>query len=868
MQWAVRGDDLKTRPRSGGDWALRGFRFQDAFALLQMSELLTCSGGLIALRYEGAQDVDLMYADNRQCFVQLKHRPDSSLDWDFSCTVMSSFATDELDARKNDGVASTVSYRLVTSSIPVGSEVDSLVRGVKIPAGAASLVKKFPEGITKALKKAEQNRLARAVLEKTVFDIRPGVDPSGDMRELAASRLMRFGVPCEKIEAALSILADALSPGRSFDPETILDLITQHLPQDHLWRKDVIRVREKPYTSPVATAPFYAKGAFSWSALAAELDVKRDAQADLVARVVASTPALHIISGPGGVGKTTMSRRIGWDLHRQGKVIALSWDPSLAKVSAWERMCGFARAVRRPVLILVDDLFENEDAVEQIARISPRDPVVVLATSRAERLAGREVGNAALDVFEHKLRSLSGGEIKKLCEHLALPLPASGALRDFEQSGNILLLIMTLLGGSVRDYAKNLLEPLRQSRPELLGAYLDLCLNGRFDRSVPRTILQKRWNLPYFEKDEALDNLVFVARNSDAYLRSGHANLSQGVIEAEKINPAERAIEIASVVSPNNDHERRFAIGMLDNLIRPSESHFVDPRKSELGQAIRSLIPHCQLADMQRLRRSAEHLGIGDFENLFAKKLAAAQPATGPDAALLIDSAKTAADFQAAFSRLHRFYQTNDTGFARRNFIARCTHSADNNQKEEMLRSTVVWLEEHNYPSAEAKSVLDVIHHTRHLDKGLCVNVTVKLLRGAPRDRLVFRTACSIQGFLKDDELNALIVKCSEGVLTPENVYMDPGVFTTFGGAVGSRLSDAERQRLSDRAIEVLRAVATLSQQVGGKRLPRRLFEAALYLAPEAHLSVGRAQVIEIAGDSRVRGRNFDSLRHIRSTTN
>ncbi|WP_446686466.1 P-loop NTPase [Rhizobium fabae] len=865
MQWAVRGDDLNTRPRSGGDWALRGFRFQDAFALWQMSELLTCNGGLVALRYEGAQDVDLMYTDGRQCFVQLKHRPDSQFDWDFACIVMSSFATDELDALKSDGDASNVSYRLVTSSVPVGLEVDSLVRRVKIPSNAASLAKVFPPEIVTGLKKAPQNRLARAVVEKTVVDIRPGVDPCGDMRELAASRLMRFGVPYENIEAVLSVLANALAARRSFDPETILELITPHLPQDHLGRKDVIRIRETPYTSPMATAPFYAKGAFTWSALAAELDLKRDAHDDIMARLVTSTPALHIISGPGGAGKTTMSRRIGWDLHRQGKVFAMSWDPSLAEVSAWERLCGFARAIRRPALIFVDDLFQTEDAVEQIARISPSDPVVILATSRPEHLVGQKIDNANLDVFEHKLRTLSASEIKGLCERLDLPLPASGDLRDFEQSGNILLLIMTLLGGSVREYAKNLLEPIRHRSPELLGAYLDLCLNGRFDRSVPRTILLKRWKSPYFEKEEVLDNLVFVARNSGAYLRSGHANLSQGVIEAEYIDPAERTIDIASFVNPDNDQERRFAIGMLDNLIRAGENHFFELKRGELDQTVRSLIPHCQLADMQRLRRTAECLGISDFERLFAERLATAPPATGPDAALLIDSAKTAEDFQVAFPRLHRFYQMNDTGYARRNFIARCTYSANNNQKEEMLRSTVMWLEAHHYPSAEAKSVLDVIHHTRQLDKSLSTDVTIKVLRGAPRDRLVFRTACSIQAFLKDVELNALIVKCSDAVLTPENVYRDAGVFTIFGGAVRNRLSEVERQRLFDRAIEVLRDVAALSQQAGGKRLSRRLFEAALHFAPDAHLSVGRAQIIEIAGMSRVREHSLDSLKHIRN---
>jgi len=69
MDWFVRGDQLLTRSRVSGATAERGFDYQRSFALFKMVEMLTGQGGLVSMRYECAQDVDLMLATaNRSMF--------------------------------------------------------------------------------------------------------------------------------------------------------------------------------------------------------------------------------------------------------------------------------------------------------------------------------------------------------------------------------------------------------------------------------------------------------------------------------------------------------------------------------------------------------------------------------------------------------------------------------------------------------------------------------------------------------------------------------------------------------------------------------------------------------------------------------
>lgn len=72
--WLVHGPALETRRRRSGADAQRGFDYQRAFAVWKIAQLLNDANGIVGVRYEGAQDVDLLMADGRVVFVQLHRR--------------------------------------------------------------------------------------------------------------------------------------------------------------------------------------------------------------------------------------------------------------------------------------------------------------------------------------------------------------------------------------------------------------------------------------------------------------------------------------------------------------------------------------------------------------------------------------------------------------------------------------------------------------------------------------------------------------------------------------------------------------------------------------------------------------------------
>ena len=75
MKWSIPTDKLTDPRRGGGRENIKGIAFQDAYICLQLITLLDEEKGIIAVRPEGAQDVDLLYSDGREEYIQLKKSP-------------------------------------------------------------------------------------------------------------------------------------------------------------------------------------------------------------------------------------------------------------------------------------------------------------------------------------------------------------------------------------------------------------------------------------------------------------------------------------------------------------------------------------------------------------------------------------------------------------------------------------------------------------------------------------------------------------------------------------------------------------------------------------------------------------------------
>lgn len=123
--WSIPASQLSGPRRLGGRVSKRGFAFQDAYVCMQLTRLLDSMQGVIAVRPEGAQDVDLIYADGLEEYVQLKHKPDEHYTLVALRSILQGFAVDLLEADR----PTTLTFILVASSNHIDASVTRLRDG-------------------------------------------------------------------------------------------------------------------------------------------------------------------------------------------------------------------------------------------------------------------------------------------------------------------------------------------------------------------------------------------------------------------------------------------------------------------------------------------------------------------------------------------------------------------------------------------------------------------------------------------------------------------------------------------------------------------------------------------------------------------
>jgi hypothetical protein len=236
--WWVEGDDLKDRPRMGGVHAIKGFDFQKAYALLRLTWLLTHQRGLIELRYEGAQDVDLRFGNGKQIFAQAKDYQTGGVTLGVLHDVLAGFARDVISAKaRGCSDEELPHFRLVSTSGPVEPKAFELLRGVFHPEHATDIAALIKTEYRKSFDDGKVQASVLRALERTKYEIVFGDEVLADLSAQASWNLVRFGVPVEQVSTTLAKLEKALIPRASFQIGDVVELL-EGLSEGHPGRDD------------------------------------------------------------------------------------------------------------------------------------------------------------------------------------------------------------------------------------------------------------------------------------------------------------------------------------------------------------------------------------------------------------------------------------------------------------------------------------------------------------------------------------------------------------------------------------------------------------------------------------------------------
>ena len=718
--WAVDGNALKTRPRQGGRVALKGFEFQASHAVHYITQLLTINNGLVQVRYEGAQDVDLMFGDGRQLYVQYKDSRETAYTFDSVLKILHGFMRDTIDACGNPPDINKLEklkleFMFVATGVFAETDMLKAMNKTCTPSLAKILAANFEYAENQVKSAADKNKFSKYVLKNVSFRLSPTIEDNDEPRLLSIARLALFGVPPAQIEASIAKISGLLKPpGNTFSADVARCL--HGLPDHHpASGRSCINILPSENIFPdrrIVEQEFRESGRVSWQAIHHQLDVERDAAEEIHAKVrdIGNGSGVILVTGVAASGKSTVIRRVAWDIHRAGKALVFEMtNPSALNSDAWDEVTRLAALTKKPAVIVTDDI-SLESSVFYEFRRSPHGNVIVIASSKSKTSIPKQLPVTAvainLDKVSDKEINLLGGQLGK-----KISVAQKSKLSNFMTQGNFFALSLVLRNTSLDTLAKQTWERLSERIPQLCDVYLSLCSCGVYDQSIPTSLLNR------IQPSESLWTLArsehFVFDEINDRIRSAHAALSKSILEHVKPNVQKLKINLLDQININTLSERRFALGLLQNGLDQNSSTLA-AFSDQLEAFSNQIIPVGDYLDLWRLNRVLQVVidaGATKLKDVQIQVLEAASSdrvRTGHDA---VNFMRHSGEFETAFPVVAKVFESPDISFGRSSFMRWVSEQARGKVGLQLraVELHFAWLKNRNFPLPETEALVNCI---------------------------------------------------------------------------------------------------------------------------------------------------------------
>lgn len=709
MNWLVDGAALNDKPRQGGTHALKGFSFQAGIALVRLTWLLTCRHGVVCLRYDGAQDIDLKFADGKELYIQAKNYGQGNFTLQHLYKSLAGFARDVISAKQAGSTSPSPSFHLMLTSIPTQDSALELIRRKGQDVHAPGVVNEVKPEYSGGQSSQNLLALAKQLLDTTKYFISDIGKPNDTLLSIAGMELMKFGVLPEHIELAMDILLQRLQAGASYYIEDVVEHIQSFFPAAHpAHPQGPMRLLPgKAHLPALATIRknYFQGQPVIWQAIAHNLDVPRQELAAVQQGVLSHLDigGMIVVAGPAGSGKSSLIHRVAWNLHHQGSVLAIHVKfPAKVGSDAWRHITRLLQLGKRPILLIVDDVWRHTAFLDEF-ELHSGPGMILLGSARPAEFPGTP---PSCVVCRRNLGKLDASLARQLAAKLGFPAQnAAKNLRGFLDSGQIFALSLHLQQTSLESLAANTFGSLSKGGASL---YLDLCLGGMFDLPTPKSLIVVRAEAASVAwPEKSLEGLVFNRDGNDELLQVGHALLASAMVEHAGINPVTRALELCALCAPGQSGNQAFAIRLLKYTTRK----FNDLATQCIDRIIRQaehLAEQAEFADYYQLEGMLKSIGAVDAAAAIIAKTDFGQVRTVRDVSLLI-SLTDSGNFKAAYPVLLAYYRKKSSLAGFRRFIYLVREHGDAQELDELAELAVERLPLADFPLQETVATLDML---------------------------------------------------------------------------------------------------------------------------------------------------------------
>lgn len=846
---------MQNKPRQGGAHSLKGFSFQAAVALVRLTWMLTCRHGVVRVRYEGAQDIDVGYADGKELYIQAKDYGQGNFKLSHLHEAASGFCRDMISAMISRPSELRPEFQLLMTDLPTQTEaVRAIRRAYLVPDSklvAAEVAPQYRHGKSDK----EIIGIALGVLNSIEYVVCFGGEPIRDLISIASMELIRFGVPPQSIDLCVDRLLQQLEPGRTYHQEDVAALL-HGLPPTHP-ASPHSSIRLMPSISGTFDANdlrrrFYRGAPVAWEAIAMDLDVRRVGQRELEREIhlALRDGGMVIVTGVAGSGKSTVARRTAWDMHRGGRAIVLeAREPDEVTDLHWNQVETLAKISGRAVVVIVDDVWRSTSFIEGFKRVSGPG-LCVLATSRPnERNNAVDVG-AEIRFFP--IGKVTTDELDVLATKLRPPLAdMQDAIEHACRAGQMFMLALLLQERSIKDFAISILSPLPGP---LAGLYLDVCVGNIYDLSMPLSVMIKRTASPTrLWRHKELEGLIFETLSSPARLSAGHSIIAEAIIEASAIRPVARALELCALCRYEDDIERHYAIKLLEHLVR--DERLRDECRAEADGVEREALrmkTYSSYLDLCRMASMLESISCRISATALRAHANHDSIVTGPDAAYFM-SIVTSQNFTITFDVMHEFYSHRRLPYARRRYISITRNYGKDTHQNQLASLMEPWLREEGYPLQETFALIEAIAHSAVWVARAHVSIIDGMLANHAITEKMALALVRLARRAKDKHAFARLERALIAALRDGSLQGCESVAAATAGASA---------RLSNDSREIFDIVYALIQGHNPQRPSLELFSQIVFIAPlEYHSTL--EQLIDAFPQRKRYIRKASALKHI-----
>ena len=714
-KWSIPTSQLTGPRKLGGRASRQGFAFQDAYACLQLTRLLEDAQGVIAVRPEGAQDVDLLYTDGHEEYIQLKDEPNEHYKLARLRPILQSFAIDLLEA----GKALTLTFTLIARSNYIDAAITRLRDGKPSSDDIANVGRLLAESVQDSpapqclvqLSDADRRDLAMQLLQQTKFLFGMGDEIGGHLsfESHACMELARHGIAGTELQDAFNTLKAALDRQREITRADVEELLKRFIGGAAI---DLFQGRVEALTDDLLSRPaspdriqqFYAGAPLGWDIIAAHGDIERDQQEDLIRRLSQPSETLRlvcIVAEP-GAGKSTLARRVAAELHqRHGAFVIRIKNKEDAGV--WYLMLDFCQKVKRPFYVLADDLFREPDVVSALRELESSLPITILATSRLNEYRPYRLKSKVERVPS---KEPSRGEKERILAKLGKSRNdlTPEQQRRLDAANQFLVLMMELTDPEGRELEKivqDMVKWLQTYDESAYRAYEYLCFAYQHSLSMPASLLEhldvpgRFHNLP--DRPTA-QGLIFYDEGRTGNVRVGHpviAKTASVFYEEEHRAPAMVLSEIMAAVDTSNHFERRFAAHLFRALAQ-AKSPAVHSALPRIEATITLCKQNATISELSIWR--AFHLNLGQHERVeeCVDTALACAPKTSVDCNILLKLCRERGQERDALPAIAKWvHEHPELRGARPAYLSLVERYGTRNEVEEALKETSAWLGGH-----------------------------------------------------------------------------------------------------------------------------------------------------------------------------